>query len=411
MRVNELTSAFAFSLWLSLTMFVGLLNGDRAFGDQFPDRGRLVIIGGALKSDHAAIYRAFLEGTSAGSRVAVIPLASGVPERSGPLTVGDLRQYSEEPELIDDTALRHDQPELLKTAEVAGELASCGALWFTGGDQIRILRAMRPETGDTLSYAAVLEVLAKGGTVGGTSAGAAMMSEWMITGGRSADAMLLGANPGYDVPGVGYVQGMGLFGYGLVDQHFLRRGRFGRLLVAMDHLDTRLGFGVSENSAMVVDLGVGEARVIGDHGLTMIDLASSEREGHGWSGVRLSVLSEGDVVDLELGEAAIAEGRVEAKQERVVISEYAAELGVWDNYAVLRMVEALADDRGRVVMATDDNYVYRMTADEESRFFLRGEGDGRSLTAVGVRLDIEPVDGIEGRVAERLAAIERRESE
>ncbi|WP_428389925.1 cyanophycinase [Mucisphaera sp.] len=410
MLVKTLIASLSHGYLTMLVIAVGLLAAG-AHADAFPDRGRLVIVGGALKPEHPTIYQAFLKEVPPESRVAVIPLASGVPERSGPLTVQDIQAYADQPEMIYDTGLRHDQPERVQTPEVASELAGCSALWFTGGDQIRILRAMRPQQGDTDSYRSVLQVLEAGGTVGGTSAGAAMMSRWMITGGSSSEAMLLGANEGYDVPGVGYVQGMALFGYGLIDQHFLRRGRTGRLLNAMHQLDYRFGFGVSENSAMVVDLENDRAEIIGTHGLTMFDLGAVQRQGHAWSNVRLSILSQGDSIQLNTGERQVASGRSERQQAQVVASKHLADSDMWDRYTVLSMVQALAEDRGRVVIARDDNFTYRMTADETTRFFEAGIGEDHTLTSLDVRLDIEPMPDIEYRIAQRRAEIERDTAE
>jgi hypothetical protein len=72
----------------------------------------------------------------------------------------------------------------------------------------------------------------------------AMMSDPMIRSGESDTAMLLDATDQVGGPGVSVGPGMGL------------RGRLGDLLVAMEATDNRLGFGVSENLALVVNLRV-----------------------------------------------------------------------------------------------------------------------------------------------------------
>jgi cyanophycinase len=156
--------------------------------------GRLVIVGGGLRGDHEAVYQAFLSGIRAEETVGVVPLASGVPESSGPAAVAGIERYAKQLTNVRETGLTIKNPKDASSAACAKTLRDCRALWFTGGDQNRIVATLRPDSGDTISYAAVRHVLETGGTVGGSSAGAAMMSVSMIRGGTSVDAMLLGAS-------------------------------------------------------------------------------------------------------------------------------------------------------------------------------------------------------------------------
>ncbi|MFX8223305.1 hypothetical protein ABTL15_21465, partial [Acinetobacter baumannii] len=66
-------------------------------------------------------------------------------------------------------------------------------------------------------------------------------------------------------------RGLGFVGPELfVDQHFLRRGRIGRMLPAMRALGYRVGIGVEENSAIVVKGD--EIEVIGARGALLVEL-------------------------------------------------------------------------------------------------------------------------------------------
>ncbi|MEM1211611.1 MAG: cyanophycinase [Planctomycetota bacterium] len=363
--------------------------------------GRLVIVGGALDPEHEAIYRSFLQGVDESAKVGVVPLASGVPERSGPLTVQDIQQYTTKPARIFDTKLTNNRPAEAGTRAMAKRLAECGALWFTGGDQSRITNAMRPETGDTPSYHAVLGILKRGGTIGGTSAGAAMMSRHMITGGSSRDAMLLGANKGYDVPGVGYGQGMALLPLGLVDQHFLRRGRFGRLLVATGHHGERFGIGISENRALAVELDTLSATAVGDEAVTLIDLKDAMHSNHRWSNIRVSLLSDGDGFDLKTGAITPASHRVAIDPVTAPGLPSLAFHSVWDPYVIQHMLRALALNPSQPVTSSDGTFDFQMTTDAETRFHAAAPGHPPALTAVNVRLDITPRDNLKERIAER----------
>ncbi|MEM6391504.1 MAG: cyanophycinase [Planctomycetota bacterium] len=388
-----------------LVVLAGLLTGVAARAEteagSTGQPGRLVIVGGALDPQHEAIYRAFLEGVDESAKVGVVPLASGVPERSGPLTVQDIQQYTATPARVFDTKLTNNRPADAGTRVMAKRLAECGALWFTGGDQSRITNAMRPRRGDTPSYQAVLSILKRDGTIGGTSAGAAMMSRHMITGGSSRDAMLLGASKGYDTPGVGYGQGMALLPHGLVDQHFLRRGRFGRLLVATGHLDERFGIGISENRALAVELDTQTAVAVGDEAVTLIDLKDATHGNHRWSNVRVGLLSNGDGLDLKTGTITPA-------PERVALDPAAAPTlpgldfhSVWDPYVIQHMLRALALNPGQPVTSSDGTFDFRMTADDQTRFYAAPSDAAPALTAVNVRLDITPRDNLKQRIAER----------
>jgi cyanophycinase len=83
----------------------------------------------------------------------------------------------------------------------------------------------------------------------------------------------------------------------MVDQHFIKRGRLGRLVVAMAAHGIRRGFGVDENTALVVEGGVG--RVCGEYGVMVVDLgpAAVDPETRDYRDVRVSYLDDGDGID------------------------------------------------------------------------------------------------------------------
>jgi hypothetical protein len=99
------------------------------------------------------------------------------------------------------------------------------------------------------------------------------MSGPMILGGTSLHAVSRGIEADadaddYDAFRLG--QGLGFFRWGVVDQHFLQRGRIGRLLIAARASGEQLAFGVDENSALLVCGDRGE--VVGETGVLFIDL-------------------------------------------------------------------------------------------------------------------------------------------
>lgn len=147
-------------------------------------------------------------------------------------------------------------------------------IWFAGGDQLRTVRLLcQKDNSDTPVLRRIRQVLEDGGVIGGTSAGAAIMSRTMIVRGDDAGALTLpictdvNAYPDLDAEAAPeqllLLNGLGFLPFGVVDQHFNRRARLQRLIAAMEAADERLGFGISEDTALEVDLARGEMRVHG----------------------------------------------------------------------------------------------------------------------------------------------------
>jgi cyanophycinase len=112
-------------------------------------------------------------------------------------------------------------------------LRKATGVWFSGGDQSLLVDAYR----GTAVEAELRKLLARGGVIGGTSAGAAVMSALMITGG----------NPR---PELG--RGFGFLPWVVVDQHFSNRKRQSRLLWAVEHNPRYVGVGIDEQTAVIV---------------------------------------------------------------------------------------------------------------------------------------------------------------
>ena len=133
--------------------------------------------------------------------------------------------------------------------EVARTISGCQGIWFTGGDQSRTYTCLVPEGKKSLCLQALWTLYEQGGALGGTSAGAAIMSDPMMYGGTSLGCF--GGIPGQEELQIG--PGLGFYPDGLVDQHFDARGRLVRLCTALKKTGHTIGFGVSEDTAMIVN--------------------------------------------------------------------------------------------------------------------------------------------------------------
>ncbi len=103
---------------------------------------------------------------------------------------------------------------------------------------------------------------------------------------------------------------MGFYEEALLDQHFLARGRIGRLLVEVLAIDSvPVGFGIDENTALVVDEGRG--RVMGASGMVVVDGRQARRSSSTrGTGLRVSLAGTGDAVDLRTLEVSAGAGKV-----------------------------------------------------------------------------------------------------
>ena len=214
-------------------------------------RGRLLIIGGAAGPALLGRFVALAGGPSA--RIVVIATASREPEAAEAehcaaftgLGAGHVE------------ALRLDDRVGANDPAVEPVLRRATGVFFTGGDQERITRVIGGTTADSV----LQELVADGAVVlGGTSAGAAMMSATMIVEGDARGISRAGVRTG---PGLEFLPGV------LIDQHFAERGRINRLLSAVAQYPHELGLGIDEDTAILTDGTWFE--VLGNGAVTVVD--------------------------------------------------------------------------------------------------------------------------------------------
>ena len=202
-----------------------------ARGDGPARPGALVIVGGGAMPDSVRDRFMALAGGKA-ARLVVIPTASESADKKEE-EAGYLDPWREvrpgEPDAAPHPVARPkaDDPAF------ARPIAEATAVWFGGGDQVKLVDPYR----GTAVERELRALLARGGVIGGTSAGAAVMSDVMIEGG----------NPRADVG-----RGFGFVTNAVVDQHFLRRSRINRLLGVLAERPHLIGLGIDEGTALVI---------------------------------------------------------------------------------------------------------------------------------------------------------------
>jgi cyanophycinase len=138
---------------------------------------------------------------------------------------------------------------------VAKLLDGVTGIWFGGGDQVLLTKALR----GTKTEQAIHARYDGGAVVGGTSAGAAVMSAAMITGDERHPG---GVRPVKDSTesfmtiardNLIMADGFGLLTNAIVDQHFVRRKRSNRLVSVVLEQPLHLGVGIDESTALIVE--------------------------------------------------------------------------------------------------------------------------------------------------------------
>ncbi|MCE4535650.1 cyanophycinase [Pelomonas sp. P7] len=278
--------------------------------------GTVVLIGGALQAGSDAVWQRIVdEAGGPGAPIAVFPTAAHDPERIGAHIVAALNRCGARAEAV--PVAPHlegvDLQARLHDPDLVARVAASRAVFFSGGAQELIVDTLQPGGRATAMLQAISAVFEAGGVIAGTSAGAAVMSRLMFRDAMDNLAVLKGQwRAGHE-----YDQGLAFVSPDLlVDQHFLKRGRIGRLLPAMRALGYRHGLGVDENAAVVIKGAALE--VIGGSGAVLVDLAEASADAElpafNLRGARLSYLDAGDRHDLASGVTTPSQRKLQGRR-------------------------------------------------------------------------------------------------
>jgi cyanophycinase len=262
-------------------------------------RGWIVPIGGAEnKENDRRILRRFVEASGGeAADIVVIPTASKMHE-TGPRYEALFRELGAARVSVMDFDTRRDcqEPNRLERLDQAT------GIFFTGGNQLRLTALL----GGTPVAQLIRKRNAAGVTVGGTSAGASILSEHMIAFGDEGSSVIAGS--------VRLAPGLGLTNRFVIDQHFRERDRLGRLITALAYNPFAIGIGLDEDTAVFI--GPDETlEVEGSGGVTVVDAsevsfssADSVSEGQPVAvlGLKVHVLTPGTSFNLSTRTASAA---------------------------------------------------------------------------------------------------------
>jgi len=200
-----------------------------------PEKGALVIVGGGAMGPE--IWGRFIElAGGPNANIVVIPTAgedssivsSGARDKNRLLDLG-VRQV---------TVLHTRDPKESNQESFVAPLKRATGVWFIGGRHWRLADAYL----NTLAHKEFNALLARGGVIGGTSAGATILGSFMVRGDTKGNAILIGD----------HTQGLDFIHNVTIDQHVLRRNRQFDLINVIKERPELLGIGIDESTAIVV---------------------------------------------------------------------------------------------------------------------------------------------------------------
>jgi cyanophycinase len=308
-------------------------------------KGHLVIEGGGGAAAEMEITKRTLElAGGKKAKVLVIPQASS---RNYGLDAADRWKKAGAGDVA---ILDLSDPEKAVAAVMNADL-----VWMSGGNQRRLMHALK-ETGVP---EAIRRRYREGAVIGGTSAGAAVMSKFMLS-------------------GDGIEEGLGLWPEAIVDQHFLARYRFNRLLRAVLDRPELIGVGIDERTAVFFH---GKSfEVVGDSSVLVLDARKAKFENgvvtdvvlHVLRSRRLTIEITGPVKDcFDPGESVLLEAKATAYEGSKV-----------------RTVEFIADGK-TIASDTDAPYVFNWAGAEEGRHTIKAkiyDSKGRTKESLPVTI-------------------------
>jgi len=207
--------------------------------EQDQDRGALLLCGGGpLPTSVLELF--FQYGKGEEGKLVIIPTASALSD-SGDFSrsFGSWADFNWGKVDILHASNREDA----EAEDFAITLKDATAVWMSGGDQRRLAERYQGTAVET----EIRNVMHRGGVVGGTSAGSAIASRVMISGGQKQPQI---------------ANGLDLLPNSIIDQHFTQRLRHDRLASAVASHPERVGIGIDESTGLLV--GKKRAQVVGD---------------------------------------------------------------------------------------------------------------------------------------------------
>ncbi len=273
--------------FLLLTVFVFVLSS--GYGQK---KGHLFIIGGGERTPELMGELIKTANPSGSDYIVILTMATSVPEESFESTRSQLAKLCKNKI----TTFHFNKAQANDHKDWIDSVRQAKLIYVVGGDQNKFMDVVR----GTGLFDAMHLAYKNGATISGTSAGAAIMSQIMITG-EEKDQKNKDTFKEIRNDNVVTSQGMGFINKAIVDQHFIKRSRYNRLLsVLSDHPD-KMVIGIDESTAIVV---TGKhAKVVGESQVVVVSkpkkLRIFDKGKVAFKNARLSLFTAGDQFKLK----------------------------------------------------------------------------------------------------------------
>jgi len=206
-------------------------------------KGKLFIIGGGDRSD--ALMKQVLAAAELGKKdyIVVLPMSSEEPDSSFIFFKTQMVKLTQQP-----IVMLNFNKQTAQNKTLTDSVQKAKLIFISGGDQSRFMAVVE----NTPIKTAILKAYENGSTISGTSAGAAVMSEKMITGNQKLEKEYSGTFDNIRYNNLETAAGLGLLKTAVIDQHFLKRNRYNRLLSALVEFPNLTGIGIDEATAIIV---------------------------------------------------------------------------------------------------------------------------------------------------------------
>lgn len=247
---NQLQKGIQIALTLFFILCFSLANAQKP-------KGKLFIIGGGNRSDQLMQHVVDLAQFKKTDYIVVLPMSSEEPDSAYIYFRDQFQKLVPNPIVM----MNFDKT-TVQNPKLNDSLQKAKLIFISGGDQTRFMNVVA----NTPVYNSIHKAFQNGSIIAGTSAGAAVMSEKMITGNQKLEKEYSGTFDNIRFDNLETTPGLGLVTKAIIDQHFLRRSRYNRLISAMVEFPHLTGIGIDESTAIIVDENtisvVGESEVI-----------------------------------------------------------------------------------------------------------------------------------------------------
>ena len=290
--MRKMTKIFA--AFLMLLQFVGCSAPEVESGAA---KGHLLIVGGGIRSDKVMSKMGEYASKHGSGKIIVIPNASATPLRTGPGQASQIAALCE-----NEVTWINVTTENVNRDSTLGIFENAGGVWFSGGSQTRLTTLLN----GTKLLEKIRDIYTNGGIIGGSSAGAAIMSEIMITGKEKRPVSEDKSFQSIEGDNIGTTEGFGFIKNVIIDQHFVKRQRENRLISLVIENPDYIGIGIDEQTAIFYKPD-NSFEVMGNSNVLIFDATEAKTDPYlpekshalSASDIKFHVLTAGQIYDLK----------------------------------------------------------------------------------------------------------------